>query len=83
MRIVEADHAPGGFPVLRQFSLSLEPGSITALVGPSGCGKSSLLRIMAGLRKLDGGRVEGVPRAKAFVFQDAALLPWRTARENV
>ncbi|HND31835.1 MAG TPA: ATP-binding cassette domain-containing protein, partial [Myxococcota bacterium] len=32
-------------PVLRQFSLSLEPGSITALVGPSGCGKSSLLRI--------------------------------------
>jgi NitT/TauT family transport system ATP-binding protein len=83
IRIVDAHHAPGGFPVLQHFSLSLDPGSITALVGPSGCGKSSLLRILAGLRQLDHGQVEGVPRAKAFVFQDAALLPWRSARENV
>ncbi len=83
IRIVDARHAPGGFLVLDHFSLSLELGSITALVGPSGCGKSSLLRVIAGLRTLDSGRVEGVPLAKAFVFQDAALLPWRTARENV
>jgi NitT/TauT family transport system ATP-binding protein len=56
---------------------------VTALVGPSGCGKSTLLRVVAGLVPLDEGRVVGVPDAKAFVFQDAALLPWLTVRENV
>jgi NitT/TauT family transport system ATP-binding protein len=75
--------APDGQPILDRFSLVLERGRITAVVGPSGCGKSSLLRLLAGLRKPDAGRVTGVPPRKAFVFQDAALLPWLTLRENV
>ena len=56
---------------------------MTAVVGPSGCGKSSLLRLLAGLRPPDAGEVRGVPARKAFVFQDAALLPWLTLRENI
>lgn len=66
-----------------RFTLSVEPGRITAVLGRSGCGKSTLLRVIAGLRALDGGTVLGRPRRIGFVFQDPALLPWRTARGNV
>lgn len=75
--------APDGHPVLDGFDLTLEEGRVTAIVGPSGCGKSSLLRLVAGLRPPDRGAVTGVPDRKAFVFQDAALLPWLTLRDNV
>ncbi|MFZ5475876.1 MAG: ABC transporter ATP-binding protein [Myxococcota bacterium] len=75
-------HAPGGHVLLDGFDLALVEGSMTALVGPSGCGKSTLLRVLAGLRPFEGV-VEGMPARKAFVFQDAALLPWLTLRENV
>jgi NitT/TauT family transport system ATP-binding protein len=75
--------APDGHRVLDGFDLSVELGRITAIVGPSGCGKSSLLRLLAGLRPPDAGVVTGVPARKAFVFQDAALLPWLTLRDNV
>lgn len=83
IQVQGASYAPGGNPILKDFQLELMPGTINALVGPSGCGKSTLLRILAGLRPLDSGKVVGVPARKAFVFQDAALLPWMTARENV
>lgn len=75
--------APGGRVLLEGFSARFEAGRITALVGRSGCGKSTLLRLVAGLRRPDAGRVEGVPARKAMVFQDAALLPWLDARANV
>lgn len=75
--------APDGAAVLDGFDLAIEPGRVTAIVGPSGCGKSSLLRLVAGLRPPDAGRVVGVPARKAFVFQDAALLPWLSLRANV
>ena len=75
--------APDGHRVLDSFDLSVELGRITAIGGPSGCGKSSLLRLLAGLRPPDAGVVTGVPARKAFVFQDAALLPWLTLRDNV
>jgi ABC-type nitrate/sulfonate/bicarbonate transport system ATPase subunit len=74
---------PGGVDVIEGLSLSFAPGRITALLGRSGCGKSSLLRVVAGLRAIDAGRVSGRPARVGFVFQDPALLPWRTARENV
>jgi NitT/TauT family transport system ATP-binding protein len=56
-----------------------------SLVGPSGSGKSSLLRAVIGLQKPLGGMVEtGVARANiGILFQDDALLPWKSARENV
>lgn len=76
-------YRPNGQPILDGYSLQIATGSIVAIVGRSGCGKSTLLRLIAGLRPLDGGQISGVPARRAFVFQDAALLPWRTARENV
>lgn len=69
--------------MLDGLSAGFHRGRITALVGRSGCGKSTLLRVVAGLQALDGGRVHDVPADRAFVFQDAALLPWLTVRENV
>lgn len=72
--------------------LTFEAGKTTALVGPSGCGKSTLLRLVAGLEQPSGGTIaignetpQTVTKAAglAFAFQDAALLPWLTVRQNV
>ena len=52
------------------------------LLGPSGCGKTTLLRLMAGLDRPDGGTVE-VPARRAIVFQGDRLLPWQRAVRNV
>ncbi len=77
---------------LRDVSLSCAQGSFTALIGPSGCGKSTLLRIIAGLDHADRGSVligGAAPIEKCrqgllgVAFQDAALLPWRTVRQNI
>jgi NitT/TauT family transport system ATP-binding protein len=56
-----------------------------SLVGPSGSGKSSLLRAVIGLQPLLSGTVEAdLARAQlGILFQDDALLPWKTARDNV
>lgn len=75
--------APAGALIIDDLTLELEPGTTTALLGPSGCGKSSLLRLLAGLRTPDGGAITGLPERRAFVFQDACLLPWATTLDNV
>lgn len=76
--------------VLDNVSFSLRPDEFVCLVGPSGCGKSTLLRMIAGLEKIDSGRIlfHGEPIIKpspkiAMVFQLFGLLPWKTALENV
>ena len=83
MRLEGVGWAPDGDPIVRDLDLALRDGAITAIVGSSGCGKSSLLRLVAGLRAPDTGRVVGVPARRAFVFQDPALLPWLDLRANV
>ncbi len=72
-------------PVLEDVDLTLEPGRFMSLIGPSGCGKSTLLRAVTGLQRPSSGRVHlNVERKHvAFLFQDDALLPWRSARDNV
>ncbi len=77
-------------PVLRNVSFDVREGEIVSLVGESGCGKTTLLRIIQGLVRLDSGSVmvDGTPvvaagRDRGFVFQQASLLPWRSARHNV
>ncbi|MGC9420372.1 MAG: ABC transporter ATP-binding protein, partial [Rhodovulum sp.] len=70
-------------PVLSGIDLALPAGSLTVLMGPSGCGKSTLLALAAGLLTPDAGRVARRCHRLAMVFQDPALLPWRTALDNV
>ncbi|WP_406731206.1 ABC transporter ATP-binding protein [Streptomyces sp. NBC_01794] len=79
-----------GATVLDGLDLDIVSGEILTVVGPSGCGKSTLLRTLAGLLPARGGKVEqdGAPitaphAERALVFQEDALLPWRTVRSNV
>ena len=65
---------------LKEVNLDIATGEFVTIVGTSGCGKSTLLRIIAGLISTQGS-VEK-PDKGAFVFQDAALLPWRTVQKN-
>ena len=82
----------GTVTALENIDLAIPRGSFLTLLGPSGCGKSTLLRVMADLIEPSGGRISVLGDAPAtarlnreigFVFQDAALLPWRTVLENV
>src|SRR3954470_12004283 len=77
---------------LENISFSVERGGFLSLLGPSGCGKSTLLRVVADLIAPTTGQVSvfGMSpqearqkRSLGFMFQDAALLPWRTALQNV
>ncbi len=76
----------GAEPVLAGASLSVEAGQFVSLVGPSGSGKSSLLRAFMGLQEISHGRIDTSSLERSdigILFQDDALLPWRTAIENV
>jgi NitT/TauT family transport system ATP-binding protein len=72
-------------------SFEIARGELLCLIGPSGCGKSTLLNVIGGLLAPTAGTVEvlgkkvagPMPRDIAFVFQENALFPWNTVRENV
>ncbi|MBP0012268.1 MAG: ABC transporter ATP-binding protein [Roseofilum sp. SBFL] len=72
---------------IADLNLNLYPSEILSLVGPSGCGKSTLLRLISGLTSLSSGTLywQKPPQNNqlAFVFQDAALMPWATVWQNV
>jgi NitT/TauT family transport system ATP-binding protein len=67
---------------LDRVDLDVRPGEFVTVVGASGCGKSTMLNLIAGLERPTEGRVEVAGRV-AFMFQDATLFPWLTARQNV
>jgi NitT/TauT family transport system ATP-binding protein len=80
-----------GVLALDGIDLEVPDGQFVAIVGPSGCGKSTLLSLVAGLRRpssgtvfCDGERITApVPRKVGMIFQEANLLPWLTAIDNV
>ena len=67
---------------LAKINLDIATGEFVTVVGPSGCGKSTLLRIIAGIISPSNGNTVK-PDKGAFVFQDSALLPWRSVQKNV
>lgn len=80
----------GSLSVLEKVNITICEGDFVAIVGRSGCGKSTLLRMISGLDKPTGGQllvegkpVNGVDSNVRFVFQEARLLPWKTALDNV
>lgn len=85
--------SPGGgavHSVLKDFSLTVGAGEFVSVIGPSGCGKTTFLRCVAGLLGISGGSisvngspVSGCGPDRRMVFQDVALLPWRTLQANV
>src|SRR3984957_3762351 len=80
----------GGRLVLHALDFRVEAGEMVAVVGKSGCGKSTLLRLLCGLEKhssgwgeIDDERLTGLSRHARLMFQDAALLPWKSVKANV
>ena len=90
IRLESICHHYDDFEVMRDITLDIADGHIVCIVGPSGCGKSTLLRFIGGLERPTSGRVLqlGEPPADClnpltYIFQDFALLPWRTVAGNV
>ena len=93
VRLENLQRRYGTVSALNDFSLTLAPGELVALLGPSGCGKTTALRLLAGLEEADGGRVviagqdvTGLPANKrdvGMVFQSYSLFPHMVAWENV
>ena len=80
----------GNFVAVQDVNLTVADGEFLAIVGPTGCGKSTILNAIAGLLKpakgtvsIDGTPVAGVQNDIGYLFQQDALLPWKTAIENV
>lgn len=75
---------------LEPMDLSIKEGNFLAVVGPSGCGKSTLMRLLTGLTHpsegtitIDGKNISGPTQDVGMAFQNASLMPWRTALDNV
>ncbi|MEO9778990.1 MAG: ABC transporter ATP-binding protein [Sedimentitalea sp.] len=90
LTIENLTHRYGDVPVLQDINLRIPAGEILCVIGPSGCGKSTLLRMIGGLERPDAGQViqlgtppDGCLNPLTYVFQDFALLPWRTVGGNI
>ncbi|MFM7347452.1 MAG: ABC transporter ATP-binding protein [Tagaea sp.] len=90
LRCEGISHRYGDVSALEGVDLAVREGECLALIGPSGCGKSTLLGIMGGILAPSAGRVlatgaapEGCLNLVTYIFQDFALLPWRTVEANI
>ena len=90
LHLSHVTHRYGTVEVLDDIDFTVVQGRIVCIIGPSGCGKSTLLRLIGGLEQPTQGAVLqiGEPPAESrnpltYIFQDFALLPWRTVRGNV
>jgi NitT/TauT family transport system ATP-binding protein len=79
-----------GYTAVAETTLHVAPGEFVSVVGPTGCGKSTLLNVAAGLLEASAGEVRvfgeplrGINRRAGYMFQSDALMPWRSALDNV
>ncbi|GAB2704895.1 ABC transporter ATP-binding protein [Nocardia thraciensis] len=75
---------------VKNLHFTVAPGEFVAVVGPTGCGKSTTLSLVSGLERTSAGRtlvrgedVDGIPDGIGYMFQQDAVLPWRTVLDNV
>jgi NitT/TauT family transport system ATP-binding protein len=80
----------GSYTAVKDVDLAIADGEFVSVVGPTGCGKSTLLNVAAGLLKPSSGAVKvhdeplaGINRRAGYMFQSEALMPWRSALDNV
>ncbi len=80
----------GKYTAVQAIDLTVDAGRFVSVVGPTGCGKSTLLNLAAGLIapsdgtvSIFGERLQGLNRRAAYMFQQDALLPWKTVRGNI
>lgn len=90
LHLNDISHSYDDTEVLSHIDFQINTGEIVCLIGPSGCGKSTLLRFIGGLEKPSQGEVLQLGPAPTqslnpltYIFQDFALLPWRSVRGNV
>ena len=90
LHLQNISHRYGDLEVLRDIDLDIKHGQIVCIIGPSGCGKSTLLRFIGGLERPSAGEVLQIGETPAsslnpltYIFQDFALLPWRTVEGNI
>jgi len=83
LKVVNISKSYGDLKVLDGVSFEVKEGEILCIVGESGCGKTTLLKIIAGIEKADGGNISLKNGRIGFVFQDVRLLPWKTVLGNV
>ena len=83
IRISGLENAYGEHRVLEALSMTLPSGETSCIMGPSGCGKTTLLRILMGLEKADGGVIEGIPEKKSAVFQEDRLCDDLSGKTNI
>ncbi|MBT3789717.1 MAG: ABC transporter ATP-binding protein [Alphaproteobacteria bacterium] len=90
LNIQSLGHYYSDLEILRNINLDVPAGQIVAVIGPSGCGKSTLLRMIGGLEQPTSGAVLQVGETPndslnplTYIFQDFALLPWRSVAGNI
>lgn len=82
--------ADGDYCAVGDIEMAVDPGRFVAVIGPTGCGKSTILNSIAGLLtptegavRIDGSLLRGINRQASYMFQQDALLPWKTMIENI
>jgi NitT/TauT family transport system ATP-binding protein len=83
LQVERLSHSFGPSEILRDIGFTLQQGEVVSVVGPSGGGKTTLLHLCAGLLDVTEGKVQNSFDSFAFAFQDARLLPWQTALDNI
>lgn len=83
IKLINIEKNFGNKKIYDKFSLNFEEGKINCILGKSGCGKSTLLNIIANIEEINSGKIIGVPKKIAYVFQEDRLIEWNSIYTNM